>query len=155
MTTQTPENPLIDFINHAGVNRMKASDIHRAFEALERSGEGASEEVIHDADRSVNYFAHTASDFVCATVLQAPDSQKEEVAEAAWAQVVEATDILVLGPEHPSVSPDHPDTQCLVDEIVPEDAVKVNPKERASWRSRVQELVSSMVEGEVKLFIAY
>lgn len=155
MTKQTPENPLIDFIDHAGVNRIKTSDMHRALEALEMLGEGASEEVIHEADRSVNYFAHTASDFVCSTVLQAPDAQKEEVAEIAWGQVVQATDIVVLGADHPSVSPEHPDINFSVEEIVPAEAVKVDPQEKATWRSRVQELVSSMVEGEVRLFIAY
>lgn len=155
MTTQTPENPLIDFIDHAGVNTMKTSDMYRALEALDRLGEGAPEEVIHEADRSVNYFAHTASDFVCSAVLQAPDARREEVAQTAWGQVVQATDILVLGPDHPSVSAEHPDIQCSAEEIVPGEEVKVNPKERATWRSRVQELVSSMVEGEVKLFIAY
>lgn len=151
MSTKTPENPLIDFIDHSGVNTLKSSDMHRAFVRLDGD---ASDEEVHDAEIAVSYLVDTASDFVCSSVLGAPDEERGEVAEQVWEQVVEATDMIVLGPEHPDVCSKSPDVQFSLDDLIPDESVRVNPKEKANWRTRVRNLVGPLVKKEVDLYVA-
>ncbi len=151
MTNTTPENQLIEFFDRPGPNRIRTADIHRAIERLD---EDPSEEAKGAVASGVNFFAHEAGEFLCYRVMQVPEEDREEEAARVLALVADAADTMVFGPEHPQgVVPEHPDAHVLIDEIVPDEGITGDLVQKSSWRSRIRELIGSVVETDIGIHL--